>query len=526
MESRDPKSHKFVHYDPNLRNLPGAQLSQIRSHARKVSSNRRGRCRSASLLHSADLPRSQRGTPRNDGDENASKSGLATGPKTAFDDDSAMTYILPQASSTFLDPLTVLSQRLTDPVLRSLWHEAVNQFWPIEQHVPMAGQEPLVWAFLKHCLRDDLLFHCITAALATLHDARSGVVKQSPRMLKQQNRAIVMLRDEVAKEKIWRTDEFLLALLCMTPGEPIPELVADPRPHGGFTPILIELQYLKSNGLLRWNKAHKSALCFACRQRGGIATINLSGLAELMQNNALVEASHTLSKPTYSMCNSYQDFYAAEVPSLRDSYRTSCQQDLNLTPDEIGSDLHNVFWDMRAYVDLLKMHTQGLWTKLDMPTVATHRNIIQYRLLSGSLDDKEASLNKLALIGAQIFTLGAIYPLPDRKPQITLSTQLHTVLEHESLEIDLDFLTWLLVIASIATADLEQQTWFIVRLAEIYQSEIKDNSASIRSEVMSMMQSFVWMDTACNEGFFHVWAEVERVAHDDKEISLLRRETG
>jgi hypothetical protein len=434
--------------------------------------------------------------------------------------DPATAYVLPQASSKLLDPLTVLTQRLTDPILKKLWHEAVNQYWIQEQHVPMEGQEPLVWAFLKHCLSDNLLFHCATAALAGLHDSRNRSVKQNPHVWQQQNRAIILLRDEVSREKIWRTDEFLLALLCMTPGESIPELLAESRPHGGFTPLLTELQYLKSNGMLRWHPAHKNALYFALRQRGGISTINLSGLAELMQNNDVVDGSHTLAKPIHPMCISYQHFLETETIPLRDETRESSQQALSLSSADVGSALYDMFWDMRAYIGLLKLHAQGLWTKLDMPTLATHRNIIQYRLLSGDLRDDQAPLNELAHIGAQMFVFGVIYPLPDRKPQITLSNQLRSALEKDpALKLEEDFLTWLLIIAAIAMVDLEEQTWFITRLTRLYEIQIKESSVTIRGELLNKMEDFVWMDAACNEGFFHVWAKVEKEVRKEEKSS-------
>jgi hypothetical protein len=522
MDHRGRRRHKFVHYDPNVRSTPIEQLSQIRSHARKASSDQHWRLRTTSSnvvpeplpnYRESSIQLARQGLRRHH--TYAGDMAMRTGSPLWHDPRTA--YVLPQASSKLLDPLTVLTQRLTDPILKKLWHEAVNQYWLNEQHVPMEGQEPLVWAFLKHCLSDNLLFHCATAALAGLHDSRNRLVKHNPHLLQQQNRAIILLRDEVAREKIWRTDEFLLALLCMTPGESIPELLADPRPHGGFTPLLTELQYLKSNGMLKWHHAHKTALVFALRQRGGISTIKLSGLAELMQNNDLVDGSHTLAKPIHPMCISYQHFLDAETVPLRYETRESSQQELGLTPSDIGSALYDMLWDMRAYINLLKLHAQGLWTKVDMPTLATHRNIIQYRFLSGDLRDDEAPLNELAHIGAHIFTFGVIYPLPDRKPHMMLSTHLRNALEQDPpLKLDDDFIAWLLIVAAIATIDLETQSWFITRLAQLYETRIKDSSASMRWDIMSKMEHFVWMDAACNEGFFHVWTEVEKEVRKER----------
>jgi hypothetical protein len=415
------------------------------------------------------------------------------------------------ALSRQLDPLKVLSPEMDDPKLKGIWQDAVNVFWPLELHVPMKGQEPLVWAFFKHCLGDILLFNCMSSVLASLHNSRIGTTNHTPLMLQYQNRAIRLLRYEVADRKYWR-DEFLFALLCMTPGEPDPLLVADPRPYGGFTPIARHMQYLKSNGLLRWSRPHKVALATTLQQRGGIATIGISGVAELMQANDLVECSHTLWSPTYPLCSSYQIFLATEVCRVREEYRTSCQGHCPLTVRDVGLKLYDFIWDMRAYVEMLTGYAPGSLLKVEMPHLATHRNLIQYRLLSGDLEDDTCPLSRLISLASKIFTYGVIYPLPDRKPQLELAAQLRVTLEQYPVKIDDDLRTWVLVLGGIATAAVEGQAWYSAQLAHIYQKQISVDSQTLQKEIMKKMHGFVWMDAACNDGFLNLWSEVEHIA--------------
>lgn len=168
-----------------------------------------------------------------------------------------------------------------------------------------------------------------------------------------------------------------------------------------------------------------------------------------MQANDLIESSHTLLSLTSPLFSSYRVFLATEV---REKYRTSCQQHCLLTVHDVGIKLYGFIWDVRAHADMLTGYAQDTLMKIEMPYLATHRNLIQYRLLSGNLEDVAFPLNHLISLAGGILVYGAIYPSPDRKPQLGLAAQLRATLEQYPVKIDDDLRTWVLVLGGTATA--------------------------------------------------------------------------
>jgi hypothetical protein len=175
-----------------------------------------------------------------------------------------------------------------------------------------------------------------------------------------------------------------------------------------------------------------------------------------------------------------------------------------------------VMLDMVNMTSLLEAYSQHTLINPHNEALAIRSNEIQHRLLSlptgPELEKCSGTPHKLyecCRLAALLYAIAALFTLPPSTgcPQrlvLDLKSALKDVHFQDLYGYEAKFYTWVLVLAGIGAEQMPERSWFVHRLQFLLTLE----SISRWRELKSVVMSFVWMSSVCDEGAMHLWDEV------------------
>jgi hypothetical protein len=164
---------------------------------------------------------------------------------------------------------------------------------------------------------------------------------------------------------------------------------------------------------------------------------------------------------------------------------------------------------MREMVDLsvvMEAYCQQSLINPNLVALISRRNAIHHRLLSLP---SGATLYECCRLAALIYSTAVLFPLPlssgcPRK----LVLQIQSVMEGVPLRglygCGGKFYIWVLFMAGIWAEKMPERPWFIGRLRSLLELE----GVFRWNELKSVVMSFLWVSSVCNEGGMNLWDDV------------------
>jgi hypothetical protein len=184
--------------------------------------------------------------------------------------------------------------------------------------------------------------------------------------------------------------------------------------------------------------------------------------------------------------------------------------------------LADIFSALEGYLAVLERHHASFKDETYLCKLADQRNFIQHCLLS--LPPRMGNNEPLTgvhlfyeafRLSALIFSFGVVFPMSyDAAPFSTLAILLKTEIQYldmnsqQSLPCTRNMLAWVLIIGAIgAAAKGSVRAWFVARLKNL----ALGNGISAWSEIKSILEKVLWLNSACDSAGQQVWAEVGRL---------------
>ncbi|KAH8808812.1 hypothetical protein F5884DRAFT_382553 [Xylogone sp. PMI_703] len=285
--------------------------------------------------------------------------------------------------------------------------------------------------------------------------------------------------------------------------------------YGLFTPPLTDLQWLSIYGRMKPADSHWRFLCFLIQQRGGIAGLEMNGLAKILSYVDIIYATLTMSTPILSFSEApirETVFYVQDsLYALSTDLSKSLSQLRNHGAD---AQLVELSLDMRRYQTRLEQFSYRRPSQAESLSIAVERNRIQHRLLSLPARDsttKAGLLSELFRLCTLLYTIMVTFPIPQnhhlRQALVRSIADLMASSEWNRFAHSCPgFLMWCVVMAGTCAFDTEERSFFVDRAACLCVlhkwSEWKD--------VELLLSDFLWLNSACNKAGIHLWTEVNQ----------------
>ncbi|KAE9364172.1 hypothetical protein N431DRAFT_563560 [Stipitochalara longipes BDJ] len=423
-----------------------------------------------------------------------------------------------------VDPFSSLPMDETGQFSQELLDHAITYtlpgLWP---DAPLRGEaNPLSKAWFSSSLRLPLLLHALIYSGSNHLDymRHSAIYPNAPKPLAHKLKVIQNLNGALSDPNLALSDEVILAILILASQE---VFMGNKGKRNPFNSPLQNLGWLNVYGNFKFVPQHTKAVGDIVVMRGGLETIKLHGLAEIIASGDVISATNTLSKPGWPQLRRHTDL----ITAIR-AWAT--------TPPWPSTQIQaSAFWSLRSYgvtdamldafdsvgalTHAIEIHLQGRPFGQYLGTIHRTRTAIQHSILMlPKLDelpvrpraDQEDSKNvyECCRLTAIIFGVAVIYPIPnshDVLQQLVSRLQIALiVLNIETCESVLDgVLLWVLVLGGIAALDKPERSWFASQLGKL----VKKLGIDDWSMVEEKLEAFLWLESACSQGGYMLWDE-------------------
>ncbi|KAH9903936.1 hypothetical protein F4778DRAFT_73061 [Xylariomycetidae sp. FL2044] len=407
----------------------------------------------------------------------------------------------PPSPAYDLNTLEYLSPILSCRIARRIFHYAITLAWPALSHRVMPLREDFASAVFRSCLTDDATMRTTIWAVAQpllIDRYDPGVARVQ---LREQTKSLASVRRSIERGVI--TDSDIYPMMAFTSTTDMSSLSGNDATGGpGFglfdSPI-------KALGGLRWFRHYRYAEEHwalwprLLERRGGLATVALPGVPEMTQMADLLYASQRLGSPFLSLCSGYQYLADEILPSLR-------------TPvAEVGhwpissEELKGVLLDLKLACQLV---SQYCGDGNDGDLLFQVRQLAHYRLLRVP----HGTTDEVCRLASLIFSFGVTFPLeiPGLLPR--LANQLSGALRSPELTIDLSYevLFWATMMGAMAVGCASHGGG--ATATDLFAGDLGllAQKLEIRAwdEAKTVLQSFLWLDLACDQGGRIVWNQI------------------
>jgi hypothetical protein len=127
------------------------------------------------------------------------------------------------------------------------------------------------------------------------------------------------------------------------------------------------------------------------------------------------------------------------------------------------------------------------------------------------ISEDQRSIYECCRVGAILYSTAVLFPSPPSKRTLPkIASQLKSVIEDFRLETCFDgggkLLIWALLLGGIASEGTLERVWFLRRLKPLLAME-----GVLEWRLLTdLVERFLWMDSACEDGALSVWEELER----------------
>jgi hypothetical protein len=191
-----------------------------------------------------------------------------------------------------------------------------------------------------------------------------------------------------------------------------------------------------------------------------------------------------------------------------------------LLPDYgITDNMLHVFDAMGAVTMAIDHYLQGKPAGLTFGEIARTRTAIQKRLLLLPTAEElnitfssTPNIYECCRLTAIIFSVAVVFPIPNTYDVLqNLVQRLKTAIEVSGIESYGDELSevflWILVLGGIAALDKPERPWFVSQLVVVVERLKID-----RFGARDIMETFLWLDSACLPSEHQLWDEVISLA--------------
>ena len=327
-----------------------------------------------------------------------------------------------------------------DPLSRELFHFSVIVFWP--GFHPGAEKHRVANAWGSLALQEPALFDALMCAAIIHIQARIGDRIFKLARLRYYQRAIELLRMELSQSSCSLRVELIMAISFLQVDDR--GGTTNDGPRASISVPFRSLQWLDDFSCQPFVEAHRDALTKMITGRG-IDCLEVRGLSSLAQYFDIISSTINLTQPALPQSQQYRDAHKYETrPTASghdDEFSIVYSNDLEL----IWTRLVVNFGLSHSYVDLiLGLRTlSGLFDvcqsnppgDINSSRLATHRNLIQYRLLS-TIDETDPGdswlcgrVTDLVRSTLLMFTICVTFPIACQATLKRLLKQMKTTIE-------------------------------------------------------------------------------------------------
>lgn len=181
----------------------------------------------------------------------------------------------------------------------------------------------------------------------------------------------------------------------------------------------------------------------------------------------------------------------------------------------IPNNMLNVAYDLWELTGTIKQYMNGIMINTNLSDLMDMRSTVQHRLLSlpafqdtlGEMQqDYIYEVYRLSLL---LYSIAVIYPIPVQKNiRHRLVVELQNALNKSSSSVCWrqfpEGLFWPLYFGAIAASHTPERQWFIEQICNL------NITLGLKTwiDARDIMNSFLWLDSACEPGGKVVWAEI------------------
>ena len=197
----------------------------------------------------------------------------------------------------------------------------------------------------------------------------------------------------------------------------------------------------------------------------------------------------------------------------------------SLLPFGLTQEAIAVTMEMMSVIVLAENYLQGTLENPDILAIGAMRDRAHHRLLSlptgavlsGSL--KASGLYECYRLTALLFETGVLFPMPrSTGVPLRIIQEIKKCVYQISLvdlfcEAKRPFFIWVLMLIGVATDGLPDRQWIMEMLTDLLTLE----GVSRWSDIKKIVDSFLWMDFACDSGAIALWHDVAMSIREEEE---------
>ena len=395
-------------------------------------------------------------------------------------------------------------------------------------------------AWFASGLRTPLLFHALIYVGSNHLDFMrwSNVFSNAPEPLSHKLIVIQKLSQALSDPRQASRDEIILVILILAS-----EVFINKKGNSSpFNSPLRNLIWLNMYGNLKPVPQHAKALADIIRMRGGLETVELYGLAEIIVGRVelsslivlcwfltvvrgdIISSTNSLAKPSFPPLRihtaSILNLKTWAISPPRPDIQTQASAFQSLGEYGITESMLEVLDSIGAFTLAVDYYLQGNPFGLKLGAVARTRTAVQQRLLllptaeelgiplSSSNPKPKPNIYECCRLTALIYSVAVVLPLPNShsvlQELVRRLTVVMEILDFRIFGVGLEgVLLWMLVLGGIAALDTPQRDWFTSRLAWAVRKLDRDDWEGVED----ILRSFLWLDSACGQGGRLLWRE-------------------
>ncbi|RAK80829.1 uncharacterized protein BO72DRAFT_492817 [Aspergillus fijiensis CBS 313.89] len=423
-----------------------------------------------------------------------------------------------------LDPFQTYPSQLDAATVSRMFEYSLQYLWPTIFMASSVAEQtlPTIRAWFTAGLNSPVLFSAFIHGAATHLQSRmllSGAQQHNQKTAYeiQLSQLETVQRFNAAMQRPvdqW-TDEVILAVNSLLYTSVDAETItAAGNVSSSFSPVFDSMQSLDVYAVLTQDNCHRRGLLAMIRQRGGLESIKLEGVAAVISCTEVIVATKNLTKPQLeyrSMLSEQLHTTQRESPTL--SFQSTA---FELSQNRLLGELRDfprgyleILHDMVIYTDRIQslVHGRVCQSQPQMLSLVEQRNWIQHRLLSlPSKDECVAPVSFLYepfRLAARIYSLAVILPLPMAVAPFArlaklLQVEISQAMEYEPVlsDAEVDLLLWMVVLGGIASEGKRVRSWYETMLRHLLQGR----DFICFAEVKSAMKKVLWLDLSCDPG--------------------------
>ncbi|KAN0116806.1 hypothetical protein V8E51_002783 [Hyaloscypha variabilis] len=377
-------------------------------------------------------------------------------------------------------------------------------------------------AWFRFGLDSPLVFHALVFGSSVHLDFLrwSKFFPDSPNALSHKLAVMHRLKELISKDSKLHFEDLIVAILILACHEemdtsPITEAE---KKHWPFNDPLGRGKWLNMYSGVRVIPEHRKALVDVVNLGGGLESIKLYGLADLVVAADVKVAVASFSKPTLPQLQRHKadlaslTAWAASLPRMARPVASAFRnfQDLGIT-DMLLQNLELV----GAYTTALDYYHRGKSGGLSLAVITRTKWALQQQLLllSPAQELNKTPLSKLSFyeccrLTLHIFGLAVVFiDTSDAYSHLqTLVTRLKAWLERLYIygygTDSAHLLLWMLALGGIAALGKPERPWFASRLAIVlHRLNITWDNA------LEILERFLWLENACGSEGRELWSE-------------------